>query len=282
VLEGEGQTHRGDCRTGTVESGEAGAFDLLAEVDAVHLDHDAHLLQTGLHAVGDAVAEGGGLHGAGGIALGAGEDVELVGGGFAVVGVVGGDDGGAAVVVAGVEDVLDGVPDPVGGFGGTEFIEDEDFGVEDGGEDLTLGEIVAAVGVLDLLEEIAVVVEEAFGAAVGDEGLEDADGEMGLADADVAGEEETFAVSLIGVGFDEGTGLDEGGGKGGVAAVPGGFEVIEGAVLVAAGDAGLLEEAGGAAGDAAVAGLGDAGAVGARDDAETGVVAEGAGVGHGV
>ena len=120
------------------------------------------------------------------------------------VGVVGGDDGGAAIVVAGVEDVGDGVPDPVGGLGGAELVEDEDFGVEDGREDLEFGGLdLSVVGVLDLLEEFAVVDEEAGGAAFGDEGLQDADGEVSFADADGAGEQEAGAAGFERVGLDE-------------------------------------------------------------------------------
>ncbi len=113
------------------------------------------------------------------------------------VGVVGGDDGGALVVVAGVEDVGDGIPDPVGGLGRAELVEDKDFGFEDGSEDLQLGGgDLGVVAVLDLLEEVAVVDEEAVCAALGDQGPEDSDGEMGLAYADGAGDEQALAVGL--------------------------------------------------------------------------------------
>ena len=89
-------------------SAEAGEVDGLAEVYAVHLHHHTHLLEAAAHALSDAVSEGF-------LAGGAAQflDVAVEGGG---VGVVGGDDGGAAVVVAGVEDVGDGVPDPLAGF----------------------------------------------------------------------------------------------------------------------------------------------------------------------
>ena len=176
----------------------------------------------------------------------------------------------------------DGVPDPVGGFGGAELVEDEDLRVEDGGEDLEFGGgDVAVVGVLDLFEEVAVVDEEAGGAALGEESLEDADGEVGFADADGAGEEQTAATGFDGVGLNEAAGVEVGGAEGAVGGGEVGDVLGEGAVLVAPGDVGGGEHAVGAALDAAGAGLREAVAVGLGDEAMAGAFAEWAGFGHG-
>ncbi len=122
----------------------------------------------------------------------------------AQVGIVGGDDGGLLVVVAGVEDEGDGVPDPLVGLLRAEVVEDEDFGGEDGLEQFELGGVdLRVVAVLDVLEQLAVVAEEAADAALLHEAAQDADGEMGFADADGAGEEQALAGGVDGVGLDE-------------------------------------------------------------------------------
>ncbi len=170
----------------------------------------------------------------------------------------------------------DGVPNPIGGFGGAKLVEDEDLGVEDGGEDLELGGgDLAVIAVLHLLEEVAVVVEEAGCAALCDEGLEDADGEVGLADADGAGDQQAGAGGLEGIAVDELAGAEVRGGKAAVGGWELGLVVIERAMLVAAGDVGLGDAAGGSALDAAVAGLGVLVAV-LLDDAQPGAFALGA------
>ena len=51
---------------------------------------------------------------------------------FAKIWEVGGDNGRAIVVVAGVQDQADRVPDPFGGFDGAEFVEHQHFGFEHG------------------------------------------------------------------------------------------------------------------------------------------------------
>jgi 4-amino-4-deoxy-L-arabinose transferase-like glycosyltransferase len=111
---------------------EAGAADGAAEIVAVHFYHDTHFREARAHAFADAVAEGFVAH----RAACAIDAVGRAAGGK--VGVVGGDDGGALVVVARVENEGDGVPHPVSGLGGAQLVEDEDFGVENGPEDFHL------------------------------------------------------------------------------------------------------------------------------------------------
>ena len=62
----------------------------------------------------------------------------------AQVGVVGGDDGGLLVVVAGVEDEGDGVPDPLVGLLRAEVVEDQHFGGKDGLEQFEFGGVAPA------------------------------------------------------------------------------------------------------------------------------------------
>ncbi len=253
---------------GCIGLGEAGAFDSLAEVFSLHFYDDTHLLQAGAHAFSDAVAEGFASDGAAGF----GEAVVGIaagGGGARFVGEIGGNDGGTILVVAAVEDVGGGVPGPVAGGDVAEVVEDEEVAGDDGLEEFVFGAGGAeAVDGAEVVEEFLVLPEDAGGAAVGDEGFEDADGEVGFAEAAGAGEEEAFAFGLDG----EALGELAGGAEGGFDAVVGGFVyglvAIEGAEFVAAGDAGLLEIAGGAALEAAVAGLGEAMPVGLLDDTE--------------
>ena len=74
--------------------------------------------------------------------------------------VVCGDDGGLAVVVAGVEDERDRVPDPLVRFLRAQVVEDEHFGGEDRLEQVELGGAdVGVIAVLDVLEQFAVVAE---------------------------------------------------------------------------------------------------------------------------
>jgi hypothetical protein len=56
---------------------------------------------------------------------------------------------------------------------------------------------------LYLLEEVAIVAEEALGAALGDQRLQDAGGDVGFADADGAGDEQAAAFGFEGEAVDE-------------------------------------------------------------------------------
>ena len=75
---------------------------------------------------------------------------------------VGGDDRGAIVVVAGVQDQAYRVPNPFGRLDGAQFVEHQHFGFEHRAQDLQFGGLHRiVVGVLDLLQQFAIVVEEA-------------------------------------------------------------------------------------------------------------------------
>lgn len=253
---------------------EAGAADGTAEVFAAHFDHDTHFGEAGAHAFADAVTEGFFAHGAAGAvaAVAAGRQV----------GVVGGDEGGAFIVVTSIEYQGHGVPDPVSGFGGTELVDDEDFGVEDGAEDFQLGgSDLGVVGVLDLLEKLAVVAEEAVDSFFDDESLEDADGEMSFADADGACEQEAATGGGYGIAIDEAAGHEVGGGEGAIGAGEAGLVAVEGTVFVAGGDGGAVEEAGDALLSLAFAGFDFAAAAGERSNPHTHSATSETNAGHG-
>jgi hypothetical protein len=134
--------------------------------------------------------------------------------------------------------------------------------------------------VLHLLEEVAVVDEESGGSALCNVGVQDANGEVGFADAYGAGEEEAGSAGFERVAFDKFFRSEMGCAEGAVGGGEFRLVVVEEAILIAAGDVGLGEELFGATADAAVAGLHEALAVFAEDEAEAEVVADGAGFGH--
>lgn len=140
-------------------------MDRGAVVTALDADHFAHFVEAGAEADSDAVGE------------------RLFPGKVRVIEVVGGEEGHTAVIVPSIDDLGHRIADPVGRFGGAEFIEDEDIGLVDRfkyTEFGRLGDVVVAV--LNLLEEITEIIEEAANALL-EKGIESGDGEMGLPDA---------------------------------------------------------------------------------------------------
>src|SRR5205814_6517270 len=76
--------------------------------------------------------------------------------------------------------------------------EDEDFGLEDGAQHVHLGDLNAGVvGILHLLQQLAVIVEESGDAFAQDELAQDADREMRLAGADGADEDQPGLLERI-------------------------------------------------------------------------------------
>src|SRR5579862_2439429 len=106
----------------SVSAASLGAF--AAEIGGADLDGAAHFEEAGAHAAADALFEGVFARRGYEFAIGEARGFAL---GCGIVEVIGGDDGGALFVVAGVEDDADDVADPVGGFAGAEVVEDEDF-----------------------------------------------------------------------------------------------------------------------------------------------------------
>src|ERR1019366_7861655 len=113
-------------------SAEAGAlYSGLGEVFAGIFSLVDIFGDAGEHSVADAVAERGLAGGALGIGFGAVAGWKVL--------IIGGNDGGLLVVVAGVQDEGDRVPDPLVGFLGAEVVKHQHFGGEDGLEQIEFG-----------------------------------------------------------------------------------------------------------------------------------------------
>jgi hypothetical protein len=157
-------------RSGAPRGGEV---DGSAVVTAFDANHFAHFVEAGAESDPDAIGEG------------------LLAGDFRVVEVVGGKEGHAAVIVAGVDDLGHGVLNPVGRLGSAKFIENENIGLVNRLENAKfrrLGDRV--VTVLDLLEQVAKIIKETTNSLL-KEGIEGSDGKVSLADATRAHQEET-------------------------------------------------------------------------------------------
>src|SRR5258708_15360925 len=89
----------------------AGALKILTEIGAFHGDDAAHFVQAGAHAFPDAVGESFSACGIFGCATTAASCSVA----FGKIRKICSDDGGTVVVVAGVENKADSVPDPFGG-----------------------------------------------------------------------------------------------------------------------------------------------------------------------
>src|SRR5580700_2586737 len=105
--------------------------------------------------------------------------------------------------------------------------------------------------------------------------MQDADGEMGFAHADGAGEEQATSGGGGGIAVNEAARHEVGSGERAIRAGETGFVAVQRAVLVARGDGGAVEEAGGALLDLALAGFDGASAVGFDDGPHTHAAAPG-------
>ena len=104
-----------------------------------------------------------------------------------VIWIVRGDDGGAVVVIARVQDKTDGVPDPLCGLDRAQFIEHQNLGVENWTKDVELSRLYRlVVGILNLLEQLAVVVKKTSSSLAENQLFNYANGKMSFADADAA------------------------------------------------------------------------------------------------
>src|ERR1019366_7848407 len=172
-------------------------FGMLAKVGAVDLHFLAHLMQAGTHALADAIAES--L--AAGSAIGGRAAAQIVNLDFVLfrlVGKVSSDDGGLVVVVAAVENVVDGVEDPLGAAHRPQFVEHQHLGVEHGTQNLHLGCLHRrVVGILYGLQQLAIVAEQAVDALLANQVLHDADREVGFADSDRSDKQQAGLVGGI-------------------------------------------------------------------------------------
>src|SRR5579864_2650220 len=152
-----------------------------------------------------------------------------------------GDDGRAIVVVAGVQDQADRVPDPLSRLDGAKFVEDENVGFEDRAENIQFGSLDGCiVGVLDLFQHFAIVVEQAGNAAI-QQLLEDSDGQVGLAGSDLANNQQAFVAARIALLGKVGRG-EVSLGQRRVSAGEIGIKVRQLAMFVAARDAGRCQQ----------------------------------------
>src|SRR6187402_2657 len=188
--------------------------------------------------------------------------------------VVGRNDGGALVVVARIENVSDGVPDPVRGLGRADLVEDEDLRIEDRLQDAEFGRCHrGVVGVLYLLQELAVVVKEPLGSPL-DERLQNTDGQMRLSYADISRQEQSCAIRFKRIGLDELLGRDVRVRERGRGRTEFGFEALQRAVFVPFWNSGLQQRTRVTVRHAAAARLGEAIAIGPLDEAKEGALAE--------
>src|ERR1051325_5743041 len=168
------------------------------EVLAVDLHDAAHLEYARAHAFPDAIAQrffAGSAEGAATLGVVARTRGRRVG-------KVGGEDGRALVFVARVQDVAHGIPNPFRRLDRAQLVEHQHFSLKDGTQDLHLGGgDGSVVGVLYLLQQLAVVVEQAGNVLGADQLLDDADGKMRLADTD--GPDQQHAGMFAGILADE-------------------------------------------------------------------------------
>src|SRR5581483_10707757 len=174
--------------TGNPKSAEAGAADRLAEILAFHSDDPAHFVQARPHALANAVPQ----------ALYPGGATRASQRPRRGIGEVRGDDRGAVVVIAGIENQTDRVPHPLRGFDRAEFVQNQDFGIEHRAQNFKFsGTDRVVVGILYLLQQFAVVVKEAGDVLAENQFSYDAHGEVGLTHADTADQKQAGVVHRV-------------------------------------------------------------------------------------
>src|SRR5258708_10549159 len=172
-------------------SSEAGASEGLPTIRAFDLYDAAHVVQPGTHALTNAVAQG---FRAGG-ALSAGKLRAAIRVFGRIIWIVGRNNRGAIVVVAGVQNQTHRVPNPFCGLDRPEFVEREHFRFEHRAKDVQFSGLHRlVVRILDLLEQLAIVVEQAANALPHNQFLNNADCEMGFAHANATDQQQAGIV----------------------------------------------------------------------------------------
>ena len=111
---------------------------------------------------------------------------------------IGGNDGGAIVVVARIEDKADRVPDPFGWLDCSQFVECQHLGLEDRPQNFQFGGVHGiVVRVLDFLQQLAVIIKQAGNALADDQLLDHPDSEMRLAHANRPDQQQSSVVHRI-------------------------------------------------------------------------------------
>src|SRR5262249_30039961 len=142
---------------------------------AIQSDNAAHLMQPGPHTLSDPVPESLAPRGRSYRRQRTGNSR------CRLIFKVRGNDGRPVVVIARVEDQADGIPHPFRRLNGPEFVEDQNIGFEYGPQHIQLGGLDRRiVGILNLLQKLAIIVKKAGNATVEDEILNDSHSEMSL------------------------------------------------------------------------------------------------------
>src|SRR5580700_6060357 len=124
------------------------AAKFLPEVETIELDDAAHFVEAGTHALSNAVAESLFPHSG----ASCGQRTSTCRGGLVVE--VRSNDGRAVVVVARVEDEAYRVPDPLGRFDRSQFVEKKYLHVKNGAQHVEFGGLYrGVVGVLNLFQQ---------------------------------------------------------------------------------------------------------------------------------
>src|SRR5581483_207186 len=159
----------------------ARAAEFLTEVVAVDTHNAAHLVQARTHPFPNTVSE----------TLFAGcapRSCQCPG---RLVLEIGGDDRRPVVVVAGIQDETYRVPNPLGRLDRAQFVQDQHLRLKHWPQNVKLGRLDGiVVGVLDLLQQLTVIVEEARDVLLEDEFLHDPHSQVGLADTNGANQEQ--------------------------------------------------------------------------------------------
>src|SRR5258708_38928795 len=108
------------------------------------------------------------------------------------------NDGGAVVVVAGVQDEADGVTNAFGWLDGAQFVKRQTVGLKNGAKHIQFGGLNRGiVRILDLLEQFAIVIKQAGNPFVQDQFLDNSYSEVSLSGADLADDQQARAIARI-------------------------------------------------------------------------------------
>src|SRR5215831_10543530 len=109
-----------------------------------------------------------------------------------------GNDGRPVVVVARVEDQADGVPHPFRRLHGAEFVQDQNIGFEYRPKHIQLGGLDRRiVGILNLLQKLAIIVKKAGNTTVQNELFNDPYREMCLPRTELANDQQSLITAWI-------------------------------------------------------------------------------------
>src|SRR4051794_2196845 len=221
--------------------------DALAKIAAVHLDLATHLVQARAHALPDAVAKGLVTSSSGCKAAALRSTARR-----RQIGKIGSNDGRPLIVVAGIQDVAHCLPNPFRRLDGSQFVEHQHFCFKYRLQDLKLRSLDGGiVGVLNFLQQLAIVVEQTCRALLHYQFAQNAHSQMRLPYPN--GAKQHQAGGLERVLFDEAIGLEQRIGELASCAGKIGVEIRQRAMLIPRWNARFLEQPLGPIAGAAVA-----------------------------